>query len=65
MQWSLKKFVSEYGAVKAGAAWGKTHQAVQNALKAKRNITIELYDGYYNTHENKRIGRVKSSKVEL
>lgn len=65
MQWTLKKFVKEYGAVKAGIAWGKTHQAVQNALKAKRNITIELVNGYYDTSEHKRIGRVKSSKVKL
>lgn len=65
MKWTLKKFVSEFGTIKAGQAWGKTHQAVQSALKAKRNITIELADGWYETRDDKLIGRVRSSKVKL
>ena len=55
--WSLKKFVDEFGCIKASKVWGVSHQAVLSAIGNEREIRIVLVDGDYEVHESKRLDK--------
>jgi len=55
--WSLRKFVDEYGCIKASTIWGVSHQAVLSAMNSKREIKVILVDGLYEVHESKRLDK--------
>lgn len=63
--WSLKKFVGEYGVKRAAKIMKRTRQAVEQAIKAKRDIKIVHVDGHYEAHEFRMLSRVPEHKISL
>lgn len=63
--WSLKKFVDEHGPVAASKIWGKSHQAVCQALESNRKIKVVKAGKYYEVHEFKLLGRLRISKIDI
>jgi len=55
--WSLKKFVDEFGCIKASKVWGVSHQAVLSAVCNDRDIRIVELDGIYSVHESKLLSK--------
>lgn len=61
--WNLKDFVKKHGPVLTSKIWGVSHQAVQNAVNANRDIQVTLINGLYEIHESKVLGKAYENEL--
>jgi hypothetical protein len=63
--WNLKTFVAANGINAAVKVWGKSRQAVEQALLKDRDIQIVKLDGFYEVHEYKLLNKIAIDEVRL
>lgn len=63
--WSLEKFVAEYDVRQAATIMGISRQAVEQAIRAGRDIRIVHTGDDYSAHEVKLLGHISSKELRI